>query len=130
MKKTAMIVLVALLGLIQTAEGARLDAARHHHRHGGHHHFQSMAQGEPPQAPIMKTDQDVETSKEGEERAIDIANAKNVKMKSDADVAEAAKKSAEQLQAEKEAAWKANTPLSDDGLQHWPDGRNWYTPDN
>jgi len=63
--------------------------------------------------------------KEGQEHKSDIDEAKDAfpkKAKKDAEDA------AEQ-QKTNEEAWK-NLPLNEhDGLQHWPDGQKYYTPD-
>ena len=47
-------------------------------------------------------------------------------------VVDATKSSGDQAVADqkaKEAGWAATLPVGPDGLQHWPDGRNWYVPD-
>lgn len=73
----------------------------------------------PAAEPVVKTDTNVETLKEGEERAKDIEDAKNAfakKAKAEAD-------SAVSMQKTNEEAW-ASLPINEhDGLQHWPDGQ-------
>ena len=47
--------------------------------------------------------------------------------KAAADAAKATVDKAAEEQKAKEAEW-SKLPISPDGLQHWPDGRNWYVP--
>ena len=91
--------------------------------------------GEPPAKSINKGDTEDKTDKEKEEQQKEIADAAKVNeamKKGETEVqVEAAKKNharAVAIKKAQEAEW-SKLELSPDGLQHWPDGRNWYVPD-
>ena len=98
--------------------------------------------GEPPAKNANPGDVEDKSDKEKEEQAQEIEGAKKIqadivakenKAKEDQKQAENAKKKAASdavvaQQKAKEAAW-SKLPLAPDGLQHWPDGRVFYTPD-
>jgi hypothetical protein len=75
---------------------------------------------------VTKTDHEVETIKEGEDRQKDVSEAKNAfakEAKTEAD-------DAATVQKENEKAW-STLPYNDhDGLQHYPDGRKIFYPDS
>ena len=98
--------------------------------------LRSQVYGEPPAKSVNKGDNEDKSDKEKEEQAKDIEDAKKyqaAKNKADADAvkggAKAATDKAAADQKAKEAAW-SKLPNGPDGLQHWPDGRVWYTPDH
>ena len=88
---------------------------------------QKKAEGkvDPPSAPVEKSDHNIETIKEAEDKQKDIADASTAFARKDKTDAEAAAKQ----QKENEEAW-SKLPINEhDGNQHWPDGtKHYYSP--
>ena len=122
------LLLVAIFGAEMAVEGIKLGI---------------VVSAEPPARTLENTEQ-TETEKENTRKEIEDAKKAELAKKRK-ELALAAKAAGDAVQAaadqEKaiqdqaiakqkaiEAAW-SKLPLSPDGLQHWPDGRVWYTPD-